>query len=65
MSSTEMAQGQVLLEPGEEFDRVYFPLNGMLSLLVVMHDGKAVETPRWVAKASSGVWPARDYTSPR
>jgi CRP-like cAMP-binding protein len=44
MSSRQMAQGELLLEPGDEFDRVYFPLNGMLSLLVVMQDGKAVET---------------------
>jgi CRP-like cAMP-binding protein len=43
LSTRELAQGLVLLEPGEEFDRVYFPLGGMLSLLVVMHDGKAIE----------------------
>ena len=40
----DLPQGQVLLEAGEEFERVYFPLNGMLSLLVVMRDGKAIET---------------------
>jgi CRP-like cAMP-binding protein len=44
LSTRELAQGAVLLETGEEFDRVYFPLRGMLSLLVVMGDGKAIET---------------------
>jgi CRP-like cAMP-binding protein len=37
------AQGVVLLEAGEEFDRVFFPHSGMLSLLVVLHDGRAIE----------------------
>jgi CRP-like cAMP-binding protein len=40
----ELPQGLTLLEAGDEFDRVYFPLSGMLSLLMVMQDGKAIET---------------------
>jgi CRP-like cAMP-binding protein len=44
MITKQLAQGVVLLEAGEEFDHVYFPHNGMLSLLVVMRDGKAIET---------------------
>jgi CRP-like cAMP-binding protein len=43
LSTKELAQGLVLLEAGEEFDRVYFPHSGMLSLLVVMRDGKGIE----------------------
>jgi CRP-like cAMP-binding protein len=43
MTTKQLAQGLVLLEAGEEFDQVYFPHSGMLSLLVVMHDGKAIE----------------------
>jgi CRP-like cAMP-binding protein len=44
LTTKELAQGIVLLETGEEFDRVYFPHSGMLSLLVVMlRDGKAIE----------------------
>ena len=39
-----LRQGQVLNEPGDEIDTVYFPHSGMISLLVVMHDGTAVET---------------------
>jgi CRP-like cAMP-binding protein len=34
----------VLLETGDEVDQIYFPHNGMLSLLAVMRDGKAIET---------------------
>src|SRR6202020_1593954 len=29
---------------GDEIDYVYFPLSGMLSLLAVLKDGKAIET---------------------
>lgn len=43
MTTKQLPQGQVLLEAGEEFEHVYFPHNGMLSLLVVLRDGKAIE----------------------
>jgi CRP-like cAMP-binding protein len=39
-----LAQGLVLIEAGDEFDYVYFPHYGMLSLLAVLKDGKAIET---------------------
>lgn len=37
-------QGVVLAEVGEEIESVYFPLSGMISIVVVMKDGKAIET---------------------
>jgi CRP-like cAMP-binding protein len=37
-------QGEVFAEPGDETEQVYFPHTGMISLLAVMQDGKAVET---------------------
>ncbi|MDB5630603.1 MAG: transcriptional regulator, Crp/Fnr family [Tardiphaga sp.] len=37
-------QNVVLLEASEEVEYVYFPHDGMLSLLAVMRDGKAIET---------------------
>ncbi len=37
-------QGRVLAEPGDETEQIYFPHTGMISLLAVMQDGKAVET---------------------
>jgi len=39
-----MERGMVLHEPGDEPERVWFPQSGMVSLLAVMSDGKAVET---------------------
>jgi CRP-like cAMP-binding protein len=39
-----MAQGLIVIEAGEEFDYVYFPHYGMLSLLAVLKNGKAIET---------------------
>jgi CRP-like cAMP-binding protein len=39
-----LEQGLVLIEAGDEVDYVYFPHYGMLSLLAVLKDGKAVET---------------------
>jgi hypothetical protein len=44
LTTVSLTQGIVLAEPGDEFEHVYFPQSGMLSLLVVMQDGKAVET---------------------
>jgi CRP-like cAMP-binding protein len=39
-----MAQGAVLAQPGDEYDQIYFPLSGMISILAVLQDGKAIET---------------------
>jgi CRP-like cAMP-binding protein len=44
MIFVELARGCVLFEAGEEVDQVYFPLSGMVSLVIVMQDGKGVET---------------------
>src|ERR1700720_2275963 len=44
LTSVQFAQGAVLCEAGVEVDQVYFPLAGMVSLVVVMRDGKAIET---------------------
>jgi CRP-like cAMP-binding protein len=44
MESGLLEQGAVLIEAGDEIDFVYFPHNGMLSLLSVLKDGRAVET---------------------
>jgi CRP-like cAMP-binding protein len=44
MTSEFLEQGVVLIEAGDELDFVYFPHNGMLSLLSVLKDGRAIET---------------------
>ena len=43
LTALRLAQGIVLCEDGDEVEQVYFPHDGMLSLLTVMKDGKAVE----------------------
>jgi CRP-like cAMP-binding protein len=44
LSTVTLPQGVVLYESGDEVDQVYFPQYGMLSLLAVLRDGKAIET---------------------
>jgi CRP-like cAMP-binding protein len=44
LSVVSYEQGRVLAEPGDETEQIYFPHTGMISLLAVMQDGKAVET---------------------
>lgn len=36
--SASLQQGEVLAEPGDEFDHVHFPQGGMLSLLAVLRN---------------------------
>jgi CRP-like cAMP-binding protein len=43
-TTQSLPQGLVLIEAGDEFEYVYFPHYGMLSLLAVLKDGKAIET---------------------
>jgi CRP-like cAMP-binding protein len=40
----ELHSGQVLFEPGETLRHAYFPINCVLSLLAILHDGSAVVT---------------------
>jgi CRP-like cAMP-binding protein len=44
LTTVGLPQGTVVYEVGTEVEQVYFPHHGMFSLLVVMHDGKAIET---------------------
>jgi CRP-like cAMP-binding protein len=44
LTTVSLPQGSTALESGEEVDQVYFPHDGMMSLLTVMRDGKAIET---------------------
>jgi CRP-like cAMP-binding protein len=44
LSTILLQQGVILCEAGDEVDQVYFPHDGMLSLLAVLRDGKAIET---------------------
>jgi CRP-like cAMP-binding protein len=44
LHTVSLAQGTILFESGDETDQIYFPHFGMISLLVVLRDGKAIET---------------------
>jgi CRP-like cAMP-binding protein len=44
LTSQATPQGYLVLESGDEFDHVWFPHSGMVSLLVVLSDGKSIET---------------------
>jgi CRP-like cAMP-binding protein len=44
LTTGPMVQGSVLARPGDEIDQIYFPLSGMISILAVVRDGKAIET---------------------
>jgi CRP-like cAMP-binding protein len=44
LETIAIKQGTLLQEAGERIDQVYFPLEGMISLLAVMSDGQAIET---------------------
>jgi CRP-like cAMP-binding protein len=63
LSSVQLAQGAVLAEPGVTVDHAYFPSSGAVSLLVVMRDGKAIETGtvgrEGVVGAMSGIGPCK------
>lgn len=43
-STHHLKQGSVLYEAGAEVEQVYFPQSGMVSMLSVMQNGKAIET---------------------
>jgi CRP-like cAMP-binding protein len=63
LASIQLPQGTVIAEPGVEVDHAYFPLSGAVSLLVVMRDGKAIETGtvgrEGVGGAMSGIAPCK------
>jgi CRP-like cAMP-binding protein len=65
LATISLASGAVLVEPGDKVDHVYFPHSGMLSLLAVMRDGKAVETAtvgrEGVVGAMAGLWPYKSF----
>ena len=44
LRKVSLEQGAVLLEPGELIENIYFPLTGLISLMVISKDGNSVET---------------------
>jgi len=50
-----LTAGKVLLEPGEPISNVYFPCDGIVSLLSVMQEGDAIETATVGREGAIGV----------
>jgi len=44
LDEVDFARGEVIYEPGQPVDRVYFPNSGVVSVITAMQDGSAVET---------------------
>jgi CRP-like cAMP-binding protein len=44
LKHVSLQQGEILLEPGEPVEDIYFPQTGLISLLVLGGDGGAIET---------------------
>src|SRR5262245_42205474 len=44
LKEVTLERGRVLHDPGSQIEHVYFPHNGMISMVVVMPDGETVET---------------------
>jgi len=40
----ELPQGAIVCEAGDEACEILFPISGMISLVVVLKNGKAIET---------------------
>lgn len=58
--------GALLQEAGQPFEKVYFPLAGMISLLAVMENGQGIETAtvgiEGVVGAMAGFGPRKSFT---
>lgn len=61
-----LRQGAILHEPGEPVQQVYFPTDGIVSLLAVMRTGEAIETAtigrEGAVGALAGLGPRRSHT---
>ena len=56
LRQVSLEPGEVLLEPGELIENIYFPLTGLISLMVIGTDGNFIETST-VGREGRG-WPA-------
>ncbi len=58
MKEVSLSVGQVLHEPGDEVDQVYFPSSAVLSVVTVMEDGRSVEASSIGYEGVGGLLPA-------
>jgi CRP-like cAMP-binding protein len=66
LKEVHLAQGIVLQEQGDRIDDVYFPNEGIVSLLAVMQQGEAIETAtigrEGAVGSLAGLGPRRSHT---
>ena len=55
LRQVSLTQGRVCFEAGKAIDQVYFPLTGMISLLVATGDGEMVETGTIGCEGAAGL----------
>ena len=60
LQKVPLTRGQVLHPPGERIKHVYFPDNGMISMLTVMQSGEQIETAIIGTEGVAGGWVAID-----
>src|SRR5262249_16313735 len=59
LSGRDFEEGSVLWHAGEEIDRVYFPLSGIVSLVLPVKDGNGIEVASIGPEGAAGI----DYRS--
>jgi CRP-like cAMP-binding protein len=66
LRDVDLAQGAVLQEQGEPIEYVYFPCDGIVSLMAVMRQGEAIEIAtighEGAVGALAGIGPRRSHT---
>jgi CRP-like cAMP-binding protein len=66
LKDVPLVQGMVLQEQGERIEQIYFPHDGIISLLAVMQQGEAIETAtigyEGAVGALAGFGPRRSHT---
>ena len=55
MDPVDLPHGHVLYEPGAALTHVYFPTSGMISMVVVMDDGRAIEGATIGREGAAGI----------
>jgi CRP-like cAMP-binding protein len=55
LRETSLSRGQVLFEPGNPVDSIYFPSSACLSVIAVMQEGKLVETNTVGRESAAGL----------
>jgi CRP-like cAMP-binding protein len=43
LTDIELTTGEVLYQPGQRVETVYFPNSALISIVTAMHDGRSVE----------------------